>query len=129
MTIISPLIFFLRALTESEIKMGNILKMVQQQQIQSLATLGWSDRLISKTIGVDRGTVAKYRKRDKNPPEVPTDSADQNPPNVPTDENSNTSTPLKKLPSTNSEQQIINPLSIYSLFSNQITLPRRSAPL
>ncbi|NLE01571.1 MAG: hypothetical protein GX640_17035 [Fibrobacter sp.] len=109
--------------------MGNILKMVQQQQIQSLATLGWSDRLISKTIGVDRGTVAKYRKRDKNPPEVPTDSADQNPPNVPTDENSNTSTPLKKLPSTNSEQQIINPLSIYSLFSNQITLPRRSAPL
>lgn len=78
--------------------------MVQQQQIQSLTALGWSDRLISKTIGVDRGTVSKYRKQDQNPPEVPTDGADQNQPNVPTDENQHTATPLQKLPSTNSAQ-------------------------
>lgn len=87
--------------------MGNTLRMVKQQQIQSLASIGWSNRAISEHIGVDRDTVSKYRNIFQNPPKVPADDhaenqeiidgSDENPPKVPT----GFSTPL---PSTNSVQ-------------------------
>jgi len=83
--------------------MANKLKMEKRQQIQVLIGLGWSNRRISATIGIDRDTVSKYRKELKrnppesiaqipsaiqNPPKVPTESAEesaQNPPEVPAD--------------------------------------------
>lgn len=116
--------------------MGNILKMVQQQQIQSLAALGWSDRQISKTIGVDRGTVSKYRKQDQNPPEVPTDgpdqnqpevlsgNAEQNQPNVPADQDQHSTTPILKLPSTNSVQLHPHVETVKKLFDKRLTAQR-----
>ena len=59
--------------------MGNVLKMAKKQQIEALAVLGWSDRMISKEIGVDRGTVSKYRKMlTENQPKVPTEQNIQN---------------------------------------------------
>jgi transposase len=68
--------------------MGNVLGMEKQQQIQVLARLGWSTHAISRHTGTDRKTIARYRKRAENQPEVPTDSKvsdGQNPPKVPTD--------------------------------------------
>lgn len=68
--------------------MGNILRMEKQQQIQALTNLGWGDRAISREIGVNRETVAKYRKEHEKRVEVPTDSAGlerQNQPKVPAD--------------------------------------------
>jgi len=130
------MISFLKALTESEIKMGNILKMAQQQQIQALIALGWSDRNISKTIGVDRGTVSKYRKKNQNPPEMPTDNKgqnqpevpagdiEQNPPNVPTGPEPSTSAPLIKLPSTNSVQLHPYIETVKDLFDKRLTAQR-----
>jgi len=47
--------------------------MEKQQQIQVLTNLGWTDRAISRGTGINRGTVAKYRKTFQNRPEVPTD--------------------------------------------------------
>ena len=130
------MISFLKALTESEIKMGNILKMVQQQQIQSLTSLGWSDRHISRTIGVDRGTVSKYRKQHQSTPEMPTDpsmqnpsevpagDADQNQPNVPADQEQHATTPILKLPSTNSVQLHPYIETVKSLFDKRLTAQR-----
>ena len=68
--------------------MGNVLRMEKQQQIQILTELGWGSRAISRHTGINRETVAKYRKRHQNSPEVPTDpteGAGQNQPKVPTD--------------------------------------------
>ena len=68
--------------------MGNVLKMEKQQQIQALTRLGWRDRAISRETGVNRETVARYRKQVENQPEVPTDPEPvngQNVPEVPTD--------------------------------------------
>jgi transposase len=79
--------------------MGNNLNMEKQQQIQVLTNLGWTDRAISRGTGINRGTVAKYRKTFRNRPEVPTDSvgdSEQNRPEVPAD--------LPPLPTTNSTQ-------------------------
>lgn len=79
--------------------MGIVLKMEKQQQMQALAGMGWSNRAISSSTGIDRDTVSKYRSLIQNPPEVPTETqntpdnvllqenegtaADQNSPNVP----------------------------------------------
>ena len=68
--------------------MANYLMMEKRQQIQVLTNLGWSNRRISVTTGMDRDTISKYRKAVESPPEVPTDTieqADQNPPEVPAD--------------------------------------------
>jgi transposase len=68
--------------------MGNVLKMEKQQQIQALTRLGWRDRAISRETGVNRETVARYRKQVENQPEVPTDpepATGQNVPEVPAD--------------------------------------------
>ena len=83
--------------------MGNALKMEKKQQIQALIGLGWGNRAIHRETGIDRDTVAKYRKLQEekeqsvvdrepgigqNPPEVPTDYCAQeiqNPPEVPAD--------------------------------------------
>jgi transposase/ribosomal protein S19 len=68
--------------------MGNILKVEKRQQIQTFTQLQWSDRAISRELGVDRGTVSKYRKAFENPPKVPADPGAlefENPPKVPTD--------------------------------------------
>ncbi len=118
------LISFLKALTESEIKIENTIKMIQQQQIQSLAALRRSDRQISKTFGVDRGTVSKYRKKDQNQPEVPTVDADQNQPNVPADQKQHYSTPVLKLPSTNSVQLHPHIETVKKLFDKRLTAQR-----
>lgn len=67
--------------------MGNNLRMEKQQQIQVLTGLGWTDRAISRSTGINRGTVSKYRKAFQNRPEVPIDSnlpAFENQPKVPT---------------------------------------------
>ena len=48
--------------------------MEKQQQIQVLTNLGWPDRAISRETGIDRSTIAKYRRQIQNQPEVPTDS-------------------------------------------------------
>src|SRR5690554_5012298 len=53
--------------------MGNNLNMEKQQQIQVLTNLGWTDRAISRGTGINRGTVAKYRKTFQNRPEVSAD--------------------------------------------------------
>jgi hypothetical protein len=42
--------------------MGNNLNMEKRQQIQVLTNLGWTDRAISLNTGINRGTVAKYKK-------------------------------------------------------------------
>jgi transposase len=83
--------------------MGNNLRMEKIQQIQVFAQLGWSNRQIHAQTGIDRDTIAKYRRQfenqpkestekadtgNQNPPEVPADSTaaeGQNPPEVPTD--------------------------------------------
>lgn len=68
--------------------MGNVLKMVKQQQIQVLVSLGWSDRAISREVKVDRETVAKYRTQAQTPSKVPADltpTNEENPPEVSTD--------------------------------------------
>lgn len=94
--------------------MGNNLRMEKQQQIQVLTKLGWTDRAISRSTGICRGTISKYRQRIQNLPEVPTDSAvdiSENQPKVPTDPVSESCqnqpevpTDLPPLPSTNSTQ-------------------------
>lgn len=79
--------------------MGNNLRMEKQQQIQVLTKLGWTDRAISRSTGICRGTISKYRQRIQNQPKVPTDPVSescQNQPEVPTD--------LPPLPNTNSTQ-------------------------
>jgi len=53
--------------------MGNNLRMEKQQQIQVLTGLGWTDRAISRSTGINRGTVSKYRKAFQKQPEVPAD--------------------------------------------------------
>jgi transposase len=68
--------------------MGNVLGMEKQQQIQVLASLGWSSSAISRQTGIDRKTIARYRKHPENQPDEPTDPGtvvDQNPQKVPTD--------------------------------------------
>jgi len=54
--------------------LGNLLKLAQQQQIQSFLQLGWRDRRISREMGISRTTVARYRDEFQNRPEVPTDT-------------------------------------------------------
>jgi transposase len=79
--------------------MGNNLRMEKQQQIQVLTELGWTDRAISRSTGINRSTVAKYRKTLQNQPEVPTEPTlptSENQPEVPAD--------LPPLASTNSTQ-------------------------
>lgn len=97
--------------------------MAQQQQIQALITLGWSDRTISKTIGVDRGTVSKYRKKAQNPPEISTDITG-NQPDVPTGQDPVTSAPLVELPSTNSVQLHPYIETVKGLFDKRLTAQR-----
>ena len=99
--------------------MGNILRMEKQQQIQVLTNLGWPDRAISRETGIDRSTIAKYRKQIENQPEVPADfSADaiENQPEVPTD--------LPSVPITNSN--VIRPYIeiIRSFFLQRLTAQR-----
>lgn len=65
--------------------MGNILRMEKQQQIQALTNLGWGVRAISREIGINRETVAKYRKVQTGSVQEPVDSDGQNRPKVPTD--------------------------------------------
>lgn len=94
--------------------MGNNLRMEKQQQIQALTNLGWTDRAIGRATGINRGTVAKYRKAFQNKPEVPNDPIPpilEKQPNVPTDfiDNSEENRPevpadLPPLPTTNSTQ-------------------------
>ena len=66
----------------------NVLKMSQQQQIQSLIRLGWSNRRISRETGMSRITVARYRSRFQSSPQVPAgvlEDSTQSSPLVPTD--------------------------------------------
>lgn len=66
----------------------NVLKMDKQQQIQSLIGLGWTDRRIHRESGINRITIARYRKMLQSMPQVPTDVAQEqaeNVPQVPTD--------------------------------------------
>ncbi len=106
--------------------MGNVLKMAKKQQIEALAVLGWSDRMISKEIGVDRGTVSKYRKMlTENQPKVPTEQNIQNPPIVPADQNG-TAVGLvpARLPSTKSSQLQPYLESIKTLYCKRLTAQR-----
>ncbi len=94
--------------------MGNNLRMEKQQQIQVLTNLGWTDRAISRSTGIYRGTVAKYRKTLQNQPKVPADPTlptSENQPDVPTDSTGDSeqnqlevSADLPPLPTTNSTQ-------------------------
>jgi transposase len=66
----------------------NVLKMDKQQQIQSLIGLGWTDRRIHRETGINRITIARYRKTLQSMPQVPTDVVPCQPesvPHVPTD--------------------------------------------
>jgi transposase len=80
--------------------MGNFLRMEKQQQMQAFTRLGWGVRAISRETGIDRSTVAKYRREqekrisgssvpgDQKQPEVPTDPGErgfQKQPEVPAD--------------------------------------------
>ena len=42
--------------------MGNTLKMDKQELIKRLFGLGWSDRKINRSTGINRRTLSKYRK-------------------------------------------------------------------
>jgi transposase len=89
------------------------------QQIQAFTSLGWSNRQIHVETGIDRDTIAKYRKQFQNPPEVPAESGtppDENRPEVPAD--------LPALPSTNSP--VIRPYveEIRSAFLQHLTAQR-----
>lgn len=68
--------------------MSNVLSLEKQQQIQTLSRLGWSDRQISRELGVHRKTVNRYKEEVQSVPEVSTDSkvhSNENVPKVPTD--------------------------------------------
>ena len=59
--------------------MSNRLSMAQTQAIQALAATGQSNRAISRSLGIDRGTVAKTLSQIQNQPpiwEAPTGSGD-----------------------------------------------------
>ena len=42
--------------------MGNTLKMDKQELIKRLFGLGWSDRKINRSTGINRRTLSRYRK-------------------------------------------------------------------
>jgi len=42
--------------------MGNTLKMDKHDLIQRLFKIGWSDRKINRSTGINRRTLSKYRK-------------------------------------------------------------------
>lgn len=65
--------------------MGNELKMSQQQAIQTLIRLGWSNRAIHRETGFHRDTISSYRKKFESGPKVPPDSKTENRPIVPPD--------------------------------------------
>ena len=108
--------------------------MEKQQQIQVLTNLGWPDRAISRETGMDRSTVAKYRKKIQYQPEVPTDSGAQevqNQPEVPADYSAGANqnqpevpTDLPSGPITNSN--VIQPYieTIRSFFLQRLTAQR-----
>ncbi len=71
--------------------MSNVLKMAAINSIATLVRAGYSDRHIAAVLHVDRGTVAKYRQENQNPPNAPPGSGGdppghelQNPQNSPT---------------------------------------------
>lgn len=47
--------------------MANRLKVGWVQAIETLLTRGWSHRRIARTLGIDRGTVARYARRARAP--------------------------------------------------------------
>ncbi|MDA1252746.1 MAG: IS21 family transposase [Planctomycetota bacterium] len=51
--------------------MANVLKMAAINSIATLVRAGYSDRHIAAVLHVDRGTVAKYRQENQNPPNAP----------------------------------------------------------
>jgi transposase len=69
--------------------MANLLKMADMHGIEVLRAQKWSNRRIARTLGIDRGTVAKYVRQleavagGQNPPNPPTGSDGQNQPNPP----------------------------------------------
>lgn len=115
--------------------MGNYLKMANQQQIQALASLGWSNRAISRELCVDRQTVAKYRSQAQNPPEAPADPESdcrQNPPEVPTEfgadrgqnQSVESSESQPRLPSSNSAQLRPHLTEVYQGYLKRLTAQR-----
>jgi transposase len=111
--------------------MGNVLRMEKRQQIQALTNLGWGIRAISRATGINRETVAKYRKdpekrgsevfdsSDQNQPKVPTDSealSNQNQPEVPAD--------LPQPPPTHSSTLQIFTGTIRTMFLQHLTAQR-----
>lgn len=60
--------------------MANVLKMATVNSITTLVQAGYSDRRIADALGVDRGTVAKYRKQIQNPPKAPPGTTSDPPP-------------------------------------------------
>ena len=51
--------------------MSNVLSLDKQQQIQTLSSLGWSGRQISRELGVHRKTVNRYIEVVESVPKVP----------------------------------------------------------
>ncbi len=59
--------------------MSNVLKMAAINSIATLVRAGYSDRHIAAVLDVDRGTVAKYRRENQNPPNAPPGSSGDRP--------------------------------------------------
>jgi len=59
--------------------MSNVLSVTKQEQIQSLIRLGWSDRSISREIGVHRSTILRYKAVAQSVPEVPAEESSKEP--------------------------------------------------
>ena len=59
----------------------NELKMATVQAIQGLLLQGWSHRHIARTLGINRETVSRYAKLQKEPPKpaIPTAGSEPNP--------------------------------------------------
>lgn len=79
--------------------MGNVLRMDKHRIINGLIGLGWSNRRIHREIGVHRDTIASYRFRFQNKPQVPADffgEKGQSGPEVPTDSLAGAPLPLPR---------------------------------